>query len=506
MPGTPKYRLRLGKLDFISAVDRPAQETATVALIKRKGELVPEKRLVVRAHKVADEIGLVFGWAFTSKIDGADYYDLQGDAISEDEIIKVAAEFMERSAAMDEMHDGVAKGTTVFAMPWTAEIAKAFLGIDTDTSGLMVAIKPPPDVLEKFKTGEYTGWSIGGSGVREPVEAKRAPDRNISKRGHLTSATNGHAHLVDDEMTSGHTSWEGEPDGHSHPFVIDDEGAITIGEAHGHTHTAMTKRAPYTGELSAATSSYRVGAGEFYAGSVTVGITSSGTSSATEVTTAKTAEENDMKDIEKLQQENDRLRKIAELNDAEKAHLKTLDASGQGEFLAKSATERAEIVTKATEVVYESPITGTKFTKSDDPRMIEAVKAADRATADARTREMIAKRAALAKRADDELGNLPGDPVVKVAFLEALESVPEEQRAGVTAMLKAANDIAAKGFETVGRTKGGEIEDGSALAQLNALTQKRMSDHGELEGVAFNKVLETAEGQRLFAEYRAASN
>ena len=165
-----RYRLKLNRLDFVSPVDTPAQETATVVLLKRDaGEEIDGKARVV---KMDDSLGLVFCWAFTSSVDNAPYFDLQGDAIDED-FVKAAAEFMEHGGATDEMHDGQPDGRVLFAMPMTPEIAKAF-GVVTKTTGLMVALKPSPDVYAKFKSGEYTGVSIAGLGERQAVKAVRS--------------------------------------------------------------------------------------------------------------------------------------------------------------------------------------------------------------------------------------------------------------------------------------------------------------------------------------------
>ncbi len=162
----PRFKLKLTRLDFISPVDSPAQETAKVLLIKRKGEVDGAASVV----KVSEELGLVFCWAFTSKAAGSDYYDLHGDTIDQD-FVAAAASFMERGGVTDEMHDGSPDGRVVFAMPMTPDIAKAY-GIQTDTVGLMVALKPSPDVLAKFKSGEYTGVSIQGMGER--VSARKS--------------------------------------------------------------------------------------------------------------------------------------------------------------------------------------------------------------------------------------------------------------------------------------------------------------------------------------------
>ncbi len=117
--------------------------------------------------KVSEELGLVFGYGIVCTEDGEPYFDLQDEHIPEDAMLEAAAEFVSRSSASAEMHarddDGAipVDGSVVFAFPLTAEIAEAY-GIETPRTGLMVAVRPSPAVLEKFRSGEYTGFSIGG--------------------------------------------------------------------------------------------------------------------------------------------------------------------------------------------------------------------------------------------------------------------------------------------------------------------------------------------------------
>ena len=48
------------------------------------------------------------------------------------------------------------------------EIAKS-LGITTERTGLLLAYRPAPEVLAKFKDGTYTGFSIEGARVQHEV-------------------------------------------------------------------------------------------------------------------------------------------------------------------------------------------------------------------------------------------------------------------------------------------------------------------------------------------------
>lgn len=125
--------------------------------------------------KVDSDLGLVLGWAIISTIDGDPYFDKQGDHIPDESMLQASTDFMLHKRVMGDMHvkenfeNNTAKnaGTVVFCWPMTAEIAKAF-GIDTCQTGLMIAVKPDDEeVLEKYRNGTYTGFSIGGSRIDE---------------------------------------------------------------------------------------------------------------------------------------------------------------------------------------------------------------------------------------------------------------------------------------------------------------------------------------------------
>ena len=124
----------------------------------------------VELAKFDEELGLVMGFIIICKQDGEDYYDLHDDHIPEHAMLKAASDFMENSRTAKEMHTGDKRGSIVFAWPLTTDIAKAF-DIETNTTGLMIAMRPDEDMLEKFKSGELTGFSIGGfRGIDEEVE------------------------------------------------------------------------------------------------------------------------------------------------------------------------------------------------------------------------------------------------------------------------------------------------------------------------------------------------
>lgn len=193
----PPFKLSLRTLKFCSIVDKPAQPDATCLLIKRDGANT-DITATAQFVKASDELGLAFFWAFKSSDQNGDpVVDLQNDIVqSDDDMIRAAAEFMQNGGAVDEQHNEQAgAGEVVFAMPMTPEIASAY-SIDTKQSGLMIAIKPAPDVLAKLKSGEYSGVSIGGTGLRVPLE-KSAEDAETEKR---IAAEKARAHAQADEL------------------------------------------------------------------------------------------------------------------------------------------------------------------------------------------------------------------------------------------------------------------------------------------------------------------
>ena len=124
--------------------------------------------------KTDDALGLVFGYAIICDKDGQPYYDKQGDHIPEKAMLEQALDFMENSRTAGVLHKKDASGNIIksgsvpFAFPLTSEIAKA-LEIDPKWTGLLIAMKPEPRILELYKSGELTGFSIGGFRIQDIV-------------------------------------------------------------------------------------------------------------------------------------------------------------------------------------------------------------------------------------------------------------------------------------------------------------------------------------------------
>lgn len=120
-----------------------------------------EKKLQLDIIKVDKELGILFGYAIVCKEDGEPYYDLQGDYIPEDSMLEAAVNFMDGNNYFWENHIyGV--GKVLFAWPMTTELAEK-MDITVKRTGLLVGVKPDHyDIIDKFRAGIYTGFSIGG--------------------------------------------------------------------------------------------------------------------------------------------------------------------------------------------------------------------------------------------------------------------------------------------------------------------------------------------------------
>lgn len=126
--------------------------------------------------KVSTELGLIFGFAAICKIDGQDFYDADNEHYPEEAMLADTTEFAKSRRVACTMHARDAAGApvkdggVVHTFPLTTEIAKA-LDIQTRRTGLLVALAPDdPATLEKARSGEFTGFSIGGAVIEAEDE------------------------------------------------------------------------------------------------------------------------------------------------------------------------------------------------------------------------------------------------------------------------------------------------------------------------------------------------
>lgn len=92
--------------------------------------------------------------------------DAQGDIVSPEEIERAAYRFLAEGGGVAEMHGA----------PGAGDVVESFIARDGDphfTPGAWVlGVRLAPEVWERVRRGELTGFSMGGRGVRVPVAAE----------------------------------------------------------------------------------------------------------------------------------------------------------------------------------------------------------------------------------------------------------------------------------------------------------------------------------------------
>lgn len=335
---------------------------------------------------------------------------------------------------------------------------------------------------------------------------KEMGDRSV---GVLTSSEMGHSHLVYfyPGSNAGETSHNsGDPDdmGHSHPWAMDADGGIEIGEANGHTHSIDMESLD-----RALLQMLKYDSGD---STVEAPVTEAAAAANQEDTMSDEAKKSEGLDalqakIDELTQRAEKAEAINALKADERAHFDSLSGADADAFLGKSEDERVSIMKAAGDadpVVYKS-LDGSEFRASDDPRVVKAVQRADEATKAAGDEREKRESLELEKRAEAELPNLPGTPAVRASVLKAVESIEDEDvRKGALEALKSANagifERAGGSPEDNGLTKGEGFRapSGSAEAELETLVSKFQKEHNVPEFKAWDEVLKTAEGAALY--------
>lgn len=341
------------------------------------------------------------------------------------------------------------------------------------------------------------------SGVDKPAQAgalvslmKRAEPTTedaatLAKRAGLTTVTQGHTHLViinyEDryeamgDRTHGQTSYEA---GHSHPWVMNAEGVVVIGEAAGHTHTMA--------EMGIS----QAQAWEFLNKAFDP-VNKKESTMDDEAKKKLLDAEKDKKELDALKSQVSTLSLIAAMNDVEKGHYNTLAEDAKTAFLAKSADERKADVSAATElaksadpVVYTAA-DGAVFKKSDDPRLVTMAKQLDKDRKDLATANAIAKNAAFAKTAREDFQFLPGTEEVRTELAKAVDGIADAvMKEEVMKSLKAHNAKMAPAFKTFGAGGQPQVEGSdaaSAEAELDTLAKSIAAKDGVDYYTAYEK-------------------
>jgi cation transport regulator ChaB len=173
MPG-PSHEEYMGEEETIG--EKETDEGRIASAVRAIMEVVMGKRdeeadysASADIAKVNDEKRLVSGWASVIEENGEPVVDLQGDVISEEEMEKAAHKFVSDYRASKAMHKGDSIGQVVDSIALTREQQNA-LGVDLGKVGWYITVKVDDDeAWKKVKSGEFTGFSIGGKAKRNKV-------------------------------------------------------------------------------------------------------------------------------------------------------------------------------------------------------------------------------------------------------------------------------------------------------------------------------------------------
>lgn len=126
--------------------------------------------------KVNDDLQQVFGWASIVEKDGEKIVDLQGDYIAIEEVEKSAYEYVHKSRKGGDMHlkddfgSPVSKSHMIESFVVTPEKKQALGLPESAPTGWWVGYQiNDPELWAKVKSGERTGFSIHGRGIRTPA-------------------------------------------------------------------------------------------------------------------------------------------------------------------------------------------------------------------------------------------------------------------------------------------------------------------------------------------------
>jgi hypothetical protein len=102
------------------------------------------------------------------------------------------------------------------------------------------------------------------------------------------------------------------------------------------------------------------------------------------------------------------------------------------------------------------------------------------------------------KRAAAEVPNLPGEAITKAKALRAVAKMDKDTADALTAMLKAGNEAMKKAFTPIGSDAGRSFS--KAEDELTSLAKAHAEKHNVSFAKAYDAVLKTDEGRRLYSE------
>ena len=199
----------------------------------------------------------------------------------------------------------------------------------------------------------------------------------------------------------------------------------------------------------------------------------------------------------------ERLTKVNSMDTEVRAYFEKLDEAGQTEFLTKSAeVQRAEVQNAqlANAVIYKDR-NGIEYRKQDDPRLVQMAKDADEQAKIVKQMQTDNADLKLQKMVD-EFQYLPGDDKARQALVKSVMSIEDEaERNAAIEILKSKNKSNSSAFTTHGITGDGAAETMTkASTDLDEIVQKHMKDNNVTLEKAYDEVLQTTEGAKLYEQ------
>jgi hypothetical protein len=390
-------------------------------------------------------------------------------------------------------------------------------------------------VMEKFTISEISGVDVPAqAGARSVIMKRHDGDEDEDDDGaqavqkaaaFITNAVEGHSHLLvrmsyDGKRLWGQTTHDA---GHSHPWVALEDDSVLIGEAYGHRHNTEK---PGLEMMKSMESFEAVALTPIMAAEMRdmlrksflghfEGDTNALESLLSDLLGEVPAEKIGKKETENMstellakmaQMEKDlaKANSLAGMSDTHKTYFKGMTGAGADGFLSMDQTARQVHIdgelakSEASDPLVYTTSEGVAIRKSAGDTILAMAKSHDVLLAKSLKREEHEADEAITKQAE-ALRHLPGDLDTRKALVKAATLIPDEVKRKAALQALAAQDVALKAaFLNMGVSHGGQEFDTEA-SKLDAMAKA----HAEKVGVSFAKaydyVLGTAEGSKLYA-------
>lgn len=371
-----------------------------------------------------------------------------------------------------------------------------------------------PNVMRRFRIDELSAVDRPAQAPARKLLMKRRSDASGDLAGAIervakdcdspsarvvviTSATNGHTHAVwlypnERGGDTGYGQVEGEAQGHSHPWTMNQVGQLVVGENDGHTHevdsAALTtallgligKKGSYGGSANDNTDDEEAdGKPPAFKGDRKMAAANKNAPEA-DKTEAPEIKAPTQEMLDEATKRAERAEAVAALPVEHRAVFDGLSKGDQDAFLAKSADERVTFVKNASDadpIVYTS-LAGKTYRKSAAPELIDAIKGQDELTKRLNAAEEVNANASFAKRAGEIMDKLPGDEKVHVAIVKAIDGIADETvRKAAFEAITAGNKAMTAAFNSTGHGDGRvtKSEGDTPAAQLDAIAKRHQS-------------------------------